>query len=93
MNRVGYHFRQMIVEQARATLVQNGKYHLATQAPRRGEPEPIPQDQRDINRQADDVLRDLFPRIPNIDRQEIIQHAFKKVRRPSLSVTPPPRRP
>ncbi|KAK7753857.1 hypothetical protein SLS62_004223 [Diatrype stigma] len=78
MNRVGYHFRQMIVEQARATLVQNGKYHLATQAPRRGEPEPIPQDQRDINRQADDVLRDLFPRIPNIDRQEIIQHAFKK---------------
>lgn len=80
MNRVGYHFRQVIVEQARATLIQNGKSHLAAQALRHGEPEPIPKDQRDIDRQADAVLRDLFPRVPNIDRQEIIQHAFKKVR-------------
>ncbi len=80
MNRVGYHFRQMIVEQARINLIEDGKYRLATQAPRPGEPEPIPEKQRDINRQADAVLRDLFPRIPNIDRYEIIQHAFKKVK-------------
>ncbi|RYP93726.1 hypothetical protein DL770_000098 [Monosporascus sp. CRB-9-2] len=78
MNRVGYHFRQTIVEQARAYLIENGKYEQAAQAARPGEPEPIPESQRDINRQADAVLRDLFPRIPNIDRQEIIQHAFKK---------------
>ncbi|RYP67553.1 hypothetical protein DL769_005731 [Monosporascus sp. CRB-8-3] len=67
-----------IVEQARAHLIENGKYEQAAQAARPGEPEPIPESQRDINRQADAVLRDLFPRIPNIDRQEIIQHAFKK---------------
>lgn len=85
MNRVGYHFREMIVEQARTTMIQNGKSHLAAQALRAGEPEPIPKDQRDIDRQADAVLRDLFPRVPNIDRQEIIQHAFKKVRLPSPS--------
>ena len=85
MTRVGYHFRQMIVEQARADLLQDGIYQRATLAPRPGQPEPIPKDQRDIDRQADAVLRDLFPRIPNIDRREIIQHSFKKV---GLSFTP-----
>ena len=42
-------------------------------------PEPIPESQEDINKQADGAIRDLFPRIPNTDRQMIIEHAFQKV--------------
>jgi len=42
-------------------------------------PEPIPERQEDINKQADAAIRDLFPRIPNTDRQMIIDHAFNKV--------------
>lgn len=42
-------------------------------------PEPIPESQDEINRQADAAIRDLFPRIPNTDRQAIIEHAFNKV--------------
>ncbi len=41
--------------------------------------EPIPDSQEEINKQADAAIRDLFPRIPNTDRQMIIDHAFKKV--------------
>jgi hypothetical protein len=41
--------------------------------------EPIPESQEEINKQADGAIRDLFPRIPNTDRQQIIEHAFKKV--------------
>lgn len=41
--------------------------------------EPIPDSQEEINKQADDAIRDLFPRIPNTDRQMVIDHAFKKV--------------
>lgn len=42
--------------------------------------EPIPESQAEINKQADAAIRDLFPRIPNTDRESIIQHAFQKVR-------------
>ena len=45
-----------------------------------GKIEPIPESQDEINKQADGAIRDLFPRIPNTDRQMIIDHAFKKVR-------------
>lgn len=45
------------------------------------EVEPIPQSQEEINKQADGAIRDLFPRIPNTDRQMVIDHAFQKVRR------------
>lgn len=38
----------------------------------------IPETQAEINKQADAALRDLFPRIPNTDREMIIQHAFQK---------------
>lgn len=38
----------------------------------------IPETQEEIDRQADAALRDLFPRIPNTDREMIIQHAFQK---------------
>ncbi|KAI0837315.1 hypothetical protein F5Y06DRAFT_271352 [Hypoxylon sp. FL0890] len=78
MNRVGYHFRQMIVDQARAKLGTIGKSVHIPHTYRPGVPEPIPQDQEEINAQADAVLRDLFPRIPHTDRREIIEHAFRK---------------
>ena len=43
--------------------------------------DPIPESQEEINKQADAAIRDLFPRIPNTDREMIIRHAFQKVRR------------
>ena len=78
MHRAGYHFRRIIVDEARRTLERNGVNLLATVL-MPGGPESIPQSQEEINMQADAVLRDLFPRIPNTDRQEIILHAFQKV--------------
>ncbi|KAI1781028.1 hypothetical protein F4818DRAFT_397537 [Hypoxylon cercidicola] len=78
MNRVGYHFRGTIVDQARMALRNEGHSAHIAQAHHPGVPEPIPETQEEINEQADAVLKDLFPRIPNIDRKEIIQHAFQK---------------
>ncbi|KAI5863446.1 hypothetical protein GGS23DRAFT_567075 [Durotheca rogersii] len=78
MNRVGYHFRQTIVDKARLNLKRVGKFDRINHISRPGEPEPIPKDQKEINDQADAVLRDLFPRIPHTDRREIISHAFRK---------------
>ncbi|KAK0634938.1 hypothetical protein B0T17DRAFT_586596 [Bombardia bombarda] len=75
LNRVGHHIRESIVEQARETL--GDQSHLLGVADL-GLPEPIPESQEDINSQADAAIRDLFPRIPNTDRQMIIQHAFNK---------------
>ncbi|KAI1471832.1 uncharacterized protein F4812DRAFT_467763 [Daldinia caldariorum] len=78
VNRVGYHFRQMIVDQARSKLAATGQAVHIPPTRKPGEPEPIPKSQAEIDAQADAVLRDLFPRIPNTDRREIIQHAFQK---------------
>ncbi|KAI1418243.1 hypothetical protein F5Y13DRAFT_150932 [Hypoxylon sp. FL1857] len=78
MNRVGYHFRHMIVDQARAKLGATGKSVDILRTHRPGEPEPIPRSQKEIDAQADAVLRDLFPRIPHTDRRQIIEHAFQK---------------
>lgn len=78
MNRVGYHFRQIIADQARSKLKIPGDSDLIPHTHRPGEPEPIPQTQKEINAQADAVLRDLFPRIPHTDRRQIIEHAFRK---------------
>ncbi|CAJ2511833.1 Uu.00g074580.m01.CDS01 [Anthostomella pinea] len=78
MNRAGYHFRQSIVDAAREVLKEEGHHDHAARTRRPGDPEPIPLRQEDINREADAVLRDLFPRIPNTDRHEIIEHAFNK---------------
>ena len=64
------------MEQARATL---GDDQFAAIGGAPGLPEPIPERQEDINKQADAAIRDLFPRIPNTDRQAIIEHAFNKV--------------
>lgn len=75
MSRTGHHIRRTIVEEARAQLGEED----ASTASNSGEPEPIPETQEEYNAQADAALRDLFPRIPNTDRQMIIEHAFKKV--------------
>lgn len=66
----------MIVEEARTTLGLRPVPHGVTSL---GVPEAIPDTQEEINAQADAALRELFPRIPNTDRQEIIDHAFRKV--------------
>ncbi|KAI0853740.1 hypothetical protein F5Y00DRAFT_223469 [Daldinia vernicosa] len=78
VNRVGYHFRQIIVDQARSKLAATGQNVHVPPAHASGAPEPIPKSQAEIDAQADAVLRDLFPRIPHTDRREIIQHAFQK---------------
>ena len=75
-SRIGHHIREVIVEEAQATL---GYRHDLRPWAGDGAPEPIPETQEAINAQADAALRELFPRIPNTDRQEIIDHAFKKV--------------
>ncbi|KAI0124888.1 hypothetical protein BJ170DRAFT_685765 [Xylariales sp. AK1849] len=77
LHRAGYHFRQTIVDRAREKLRAAGFYHPKTFTLPRG-PEAIPQDRMEMFRQADAVLRDLFPRIPNTDRHEIVLHAFDK---------------
>ncbi|KAK2607435.1 hypothetical protein N8I77_006107 [Diaporthe amygdali] len=77
MSRTGHHIRRTIVEEARAQLGEED----ASTASNSGEPEPIPETQEEYNAQADAALRDLFPRIPNTDRQMIIEHAFKKLLR------------
>ncbi|TGJ86827.1 hypothetical protein E0Z10_g1950 [Xylaria hypoxylon] len=78
MNRLGYHFRHSIAEEARKVLTKRGHHDQAAYVHEPGKPEPIPNSQREIDLEADAVLRDLFPRIPHTDRQEIIDHAFKK---------------
>jgi hypothetical protein len=76
MFRIGYHFRESIVDEASEivgeTAVSNRTYNP-------NEVEPIPESQEEINKQADGAIRDLFPRIPNTDRQMVIDHAFRKV--------------
>ncbi|KAL0940767.1 uncharacterized protein CTRU02_203530 [Colletotrichum truncatum] len=76
IHRVGHHIREYIVEQAMHELGQDTFYEPTTTGP--NEVEEIPRSQTEINRQADAALRELFPRIPNTDRQQIIDHAFKK---------------
>lgn len=75
LNRAGHHIRQSIVEEARKSL-GDAQDTVVDADP--GVPEPIPEKQEDIDKQADAAIRDLFPRIPNTDRQMIIQHAFNK---------------
>lgn len=75
-SRIGYHIREAIVEEAQAAL---GYRYDLLHSTKDDAPEPIPATQEEINAQADAALRELFPRIPNTDRQEIIDHAFRKV--------------
>ncbi|KAK3372830.1 hypothetical protein B0T24DRAFT_526941 [Lasiosphaeria ovina] len=73
VNRIGYHFRQSIVDQARELLGPDEILGMTWSGP-----EPIPERQEDINKQADAAIRELFPRIPNTDREMIIQRSFNK---------------
>jgi len=50
-------------------------------------PDPIPESQEEIYKQADAAIRDLFPRIPNTDREEIVRHAFQKVRKEDFEIS------
>ncbi|KAG8160309.1 hypothetical protein KVR01_009845 [Diaporthe batatas] len=83
MSRTGHHIRRTIVEEARAQIGEED----ASTASNSGEPEPIPDTQEEYNAQADAALRDLFPRIPNTDRQMIIEHAFKLLLREASYAT------
>ncbi|KAK1761327.1 hypothetical protein QBC47DRAFT_26117 [Echria macrotheca] len=77
VNRIGHHIRASIFEEAKRSVgaSQDAFPHMH---PDPDVPEPIPESQEDINKQADAAIRDLFPRIPNTDRQMVIQHAFNK---------------
>lgn len=76
VHRVGHHIRQVIVEEAKESL--GGSSHHAVPVTDAG-PEPIPESQRAYHAQVDAAIRDLFPRIPNTDRQMIIEHSFTRV--------------
>ncbi|QPG97519.1 hypothetical protein C2857_006445 [Epichloe festucae Fl1] len=75
VNRLGHHVRQTIVEAARESIAHLPQLDAATPD---GKPESIPESQAEYHAQADAALRDLFPRIPNTDRQIIIEHAFTR---------------
>ncbi|KAL5600982.1 hypothetical protein BROUX41_005815 [Berkeleyomyces rouxiae] len=68
VNRMGHHVLQSIVQEARKRLGYQGTSTVT---------DALPETQELINAQADAALRDLFPRIPNTDRQEIIDYAFR----------------
>lgn len=70
---MGHHIRRTIVEQARSQIGPEDNT-AATDAWQ------LPETQEEINAQAEAAIRDLFPRIPNFDRQMIIEHSFRKVR-------------
>lgn len=70
---MGHHIRRTIVEQARDQIGHEDN----TTATDSWE---LPETQEEINAQAEAAIRDLFPRIPNFDRQMIIEHSFRKVR-------------
>lgn len=81
VNRVGYHFRSAIVEEAMGQLDVE-EMHRPLLGP--NGVEVIPHSQQEINEQADAALRELFPKIPHTDRGEIISHAFRKVSIPCV---------
>lgn len=72
VHRMGHHVRRTILEQAKEQVgkevdsAENDNWQL-------------PETQEEINAQAEAAMRDLFPRIPNFDKQMILEHAFKKV--------------
>lgn len=84
MHRIGYHFRTHIVEQA-ISMVEGSQpiesnFQNISRTGSGDRPDLIPETQEEINKQADAAIRDLYPRIPNTDREMIVRHAFQKVR-------------
>ncbi|KAI5458119.1 hypothetical protein BGZ63DRAFT_363689 [Mariannaea sp. PMI_226] len=76
VHRIGHHIRETIVDEARTSIGQaSDSAVLFTTG---GSPEPIPKSQEEYNAQVDAAIRDLFPRIPNTDRQMVIEHAFRR---------------
>ncbi|PTB63802.1 hypothetical protein BBK36DRAFT_1125735 [Trichoderma citrinoviride] len=75
MHRIGHHIRQVIVEEAKANI--GDIPHRLGPVTDAG-PEPIPQSQAVYHAQVDAAIRDLFPRVPNTDRQMIIEHSFTR---------------
>ncbi|KAK6084939.1 hypothetical protein SCUP234_03122 [Seiridium cupressi] len=76
-HRLGFHFRERIVDQARKDLLLDG-LNKPQKIAVSGRPEAIPSDRYQMMKDADAVLRDLFPRIPNTSRVEILNHSFDK---------------
>ncbi|KAG7118738.1 hypothetical protein HYQ45_000066 [Verticillium longisporum] len=75
-NRIGYHFRQQIVQEAARTLgidYFNKPLQLAPNGC-----ELIPSSQVDINNQARAAIDDLFPKMPGLDKEEIVARGFRK---------------
>ncbi|UKZ81949.1 hypothetical protein TrVFT333_009728 [Trichoderma virens FT-333] len=75
VHRIGHHIRQVIVEEAKASIGDTP--HLVGPVTDAG-PEPIPESQTTYHAQVDAAIRDLFPRVPNTDRQMIIEHSFTR---------------
>ncbi|KAH0496273.1 hypothetical protein TgHK011_003644 [Trichoderma gracile] len=75
MHRIGHHIRQVIVEEAKASI--GDMPHRLGPVTDAG-PEPIPKSQAVYHAQVDAAIRDLFPRVPNTDRQMIIEHSFTR---------------
>lgn len=73
LHRSGHHVRGNIVEEARALIADMPDAEFS------GKPEPIPATQDQYTRQVSDAIRDLFPNIPNTDRELIIIHGFNLV--------------
>lgn len=76
MSRIGHHIRETIVQEARSQLPHLPQSPL----PVSKGPEPLPDSQEEYHVQVDAAIRDLFPRIPNTDRQDIIDHSFTQGR-------------
>lgn len=74
VHRTGHHIREAIVEEARASLG-----HLPDVAVSNDQAEALPTSQSKYTTLANAAIVDLFPRIPNTDRQSIITHAFNLV--------------
>lgn len=75
LHRFGHHIRENLVEEAQAMIPKpellETNFH--------GLPEPIPASQDEYSRQVSKTLRDLFPNIPNTDRESLIVHGFNLV--------------
>ncbi|KAK1688616.1 hypothetical protein BDP55DRAFT_692260 [Colletotrichum godetiae] len=78
IHRVGHHIREYIVDRALEELGMDSVNEPELIGQGDAQVEKIPEKQNDIDKQADAALRELFPRIPNTDRQQIIDHAFQK---------------
>lgn len=70
VHRMGFHVRRTILEEAKSLV---GK-EVAS-----GANWELPETQEEIHAQAEAAMRDLFPRIPNFDKRQVLEHSFKKV--------------